>query len=187
MRTFRMLISAGLLLAGATGALGGEAPAAAATCVACHGPKGVSANPEWPNLAGQHAGYLEIQIRAFRDGQRENPAMAPFVGKLSDKDIANLAAYYAGLPRGTAANGDASMVATGENLSAYCKACHGMQGVPAANVWPVIAGQQSVYLQKQLAAYNNGSRASAQMSTVVAPFGDDEFKALAAYYSQLKP
>jgi cytochrome c553 len=62
-----------------------------------------------------------------------------------------------------------------------------MQGVPAANVWPVIAGQQSVYLQKQLAAYNNGSRASAQMSTVVAPFGDDEFKALAAYYSQLKP
>ena len=105
--------------------------------------------------------------------------MAPFVGKLSDKDIANLAAYYAGLPRGTAANGDASMVATGENLSAYCKACHGMQGVPAANVWPVIAGQQSVYLQKQLAAYKNGSRASAQMSTVVAPFGDDEFKALA--------
>jgi cytochrome c553 len=93
MRTLRMLISAGLLLAGATGALGGEAPAAAATCVACHGPKGVSANPEWPNLAGQHAGYLEIQIRAFRDGQRENPAVAPFVGKLSDKDIANLAAY----------------------------------------------------------------------------------------------
>jgi cytochrome c553 len=182
-----MLITAGSLLIGAAGAFGAEAPAAAATCVACHGPQGVSANPEWPNLAGQHAGYLEVQIRAFRDGQRENPAMAPFVGKLTDKDITELAAYYASLPRGTAANGDASLVAKGENLSAYCKACHGMQGVPAAEVWPVIAGQHAAYLLKQLQAYKSGARINAQMSTVVKPFGDDEFKALAAYYSQLKP
>ena len=187
MQTMKILIAATSLLFITAGVLAAEPPAAAATCVACHGAKGVSASPEWPNLAGQHAGYLELQIRAFRDGQRENPAMAPFVNNLSDRDISELAAYYAGLPRGTSANGDASLVAKGENLSAYCKACHGMQGVPAANVWPVIAGQQAVYLQKQLAAYNNGSRASAHMSTVVAPFGDDEFKALAAYYSQLKP
>jgi cytochrome c553 len=182
-----MLIAAGLLLVGATGAFAGEAPAAVATCVACHGPQGVSANPEWPSLAGQHAGYLEVQIRAFRDGQRENPAMAPFVSKLTDKDIVELAAYYAGLPRGTAANGDGSLVAVGENLSAYCKACHGMQGVPAAEVWPVIAGQHAAYLLKQLQGFKSGARVNAQMSTVVKPFGDDEFKALAAYYSQLKP
>jgi cytochrome c553 len=182
-----MLVATGCLLVGAVNALGAEPPAAAATCVACHGPKGVSATPEWPNLAGQHAGYLEVQIRAFRDGQRENPAMAPFVGKLTDQDIVDLAAYYSSLPRGTAANGDAGLVSRGENLSAYCKACHGMQGVPAADVWPVIAGQHAVYLLKQLQAYKSGTRVNAQMATVVKPFGDDEFKALAAYYSQLKP
>jgi len=187
MHTMKMLIATMGLLFAATGALAADPPASAATCVACHGPKGVSASPEWPNLAGQHAGYLEIQIRAFRDGQRENPAMAPFVNNLSDQDVSELANYYASLPRGTSANGDASLVASGENLSAYCKACHGMQGVPAANVWPVIAGQQAIYLQKQLAAFKSGARVNAHMATVVKPFGDAEFKALAAYYSQLKP
>lgn len=186
MRTLRMLMATGLLLFGAN-TLAGDPPAAAATCVSCHGPKGVSATPDWPNLAGQHAGYLEVQIRAFRDGQRENPAMAPFVDKLTDKDISELAAYYSSLPRGTAANGDASLVAKGENLSAYCKSCHGMQGAPAANVWPVIAGQQAAYLEKQLASFKSGARVNAHMATVVKPFGEDEFKALAAYYSQLKP
>ena len=187
MRTLRILIATACLLVGVAGAFAAEPPAAAATCVACHGPKGVSSTLEWPNLAGQHADYLENQIRAFRDGTRENPAMAPFVDKLTDKDIVELAAYYASLPRGTSANGDASLVAKGENLSAYCKACHGMQGVPAATVWPIIAGQQAAYLQKQLAAYKSGARVNAHMATVVKSFGDDEFKALAAYYSQLKP
>ena len=62
-----------------------------------------------------------------------------------------------------------------------------MQGAPAANEWPVVAGQQAAYLQKQLAAYKSGARVNAHMATVVKPFGDAEFKALAAYYSQLKP
>jgi cytochrome c553 len=180
-----MLMATGMLLFVAAGTTAAEPPAAAATCIACHGPKGVSASPEWPNLAGQHAGYLEVQIRAFRDGQRENPAMAPFVKNLTDKDIVELAAYYASLPRGTSANGDASLVAKGENLSAYCKACHGMKGVPAAQVWPVLAGQQAAYLHKQLAAYKSGARVHPHMNAVVQPFGDAEFKALAAYYSQL--
>ena len=73
-----------------------EMPAQAQACVACHGKNGVSANPEWTNLAGQNAGYLAAQITAFRDGTRDNPAMAPFVASLGDGDIAALSAYYAG-------------------------------------------------------------------------------------------
>ncbi len=65
------------------------------TCVACHGPAGVSTNPLWPNLAGQHEAYLAKQIKAFKDGVRKDPLMTPMVAGLSDKDIANLAAYYA--------------------------------------------------------------------------------------------
>ncbi len=69
--------------------------AKSALCAACHGPTGESINPMWPNLAGQKELYLAKQIRAFRDGTRTDPTMAPMVAALTDEDIANLAAYYA--------------------------------------------------------------------------------------------
>ncbi len=68
-----------------------------ATCVACHGANGISTNDLWPNLAGQKEGYLIAQIKAFRDGQRVNPMMAPMTAGLSDEDVANLAAFFSSL------------------------------------------------------------------------------------------
>jgi cytochrome c553 len=163
------------------------APAAGQVCVTCHGPAGVSVNPEWPNLAGQHAGYLANQLIAFRDGVRKNPVMTPFVMNLNDAAIAELAAFYAARPLAIAANGDSALVARGESLSAYCKACHGMQGIPATSEWPILAGQHATYLQKQMAMFKSGERANALMSAALSGLGDPEFAALAAYYSQLKP
>ncbi len=81
-------------------ALAGDAAAGktkAATCGACHGMNGISPNDLWPNLAGQKAGYLVAQMKAFRDGQRKNPMMAPMAAGLSDADIADLAAFYSSL------------------------------------------------------------------------------------------
>lgn len=69
--------------------------AKSAICASCHGPTGVSSNPLWPNLAGQQEQYLAKQIKAFRDGVRKDPMMAPMVAALTDEDIDNLAAYYA--------------------------------------------------------------------------------------------
>lgn len=71
--------------------------AKAALCTACHGPKGISSNPLWPNLAGQQQTYLANQIKAFRDGQRTDVSMQPFVANLTDQDVADLAAHYASL------------------------------------------------------------------------------------------
>jgi cytochrome c553 len=68
--------------------------AKSALCASCHGPTGISPNPLWPNLAGQKDQYLIKQIKAFRDGVRKDPMMAPMVAALSDADIDNLAAYY---------------------------------------------------------------------------------------------
>ncbi|MDH5191665.1 MAG: cytochrome c [Gammaproteobacteria bacterium] len=68
-----------------------------AMCVGCHGPAGVSMNPEWPNLAGQKDKYVINQLKAFRGGERKNPLMTPIAAALSDQDIENLAAYYSGL------------------------------------------------------------------------------------------
>lgn len=71
--------------------------AKSATCAACHGANGISTNDLWPNLAGQKEGYLVIQLKAFRDGGRANPMMAPMAAALSDGDIDDLAAYYSSL------------------------------------------------------------------------------------------
>ena len=67
------------------------------TCMACHGSAGISPNGIWPNLAGQKEAYLIKQIKAFRDGGRIDPMMAPMVNHLSDDDIENLAAYFSSL------------------------------------------------------------------------------------------
>ena len=71
--------------------------AKSATCAACHGANGISSNDIWPNLAGQKKGYLVAQIKAFRDGKRSDPMMAPMTATLSDTDIENLATYFSGL------------------------------------------------------------------------------------------
>ena len=183
----KLMLSCFVLLINVSAAYAADAPASAQACVACHGQNGNSSNPEWPNLAGQKAGYLATQLKAFRDGTRSNPAMAPFVAKLSDGDIAELAAYYANKKATTSASGDRGLVSAGENLSGYCKACHGMRGQTINEEWPNIHGQQAAYLKKQLQAFKSGERTSARMQPVISHMGDKEFEALAAYYSQLKP
>jgi len=77
-----------------TGRAVGTAPKASQTCVACHGSDGVGILPEYPNLAGQHADYIENSLRSYRSGQRKNPVMGGMAGALTDKDIKELAAYY---------------------------------------------------------------------------------------------
>jgi len=89
------------ILAGSSGAVhAGDVAAGktkSATCVGCHGAKGVSNNPLWPNLAGQQEAYLVKQLQAFRGGTRSDPMMSPMAKPLSDTDIQNLAAYYSSL------------------------------------------------------------------------------------------
>ena len=97
--TVAVLLVAVLLVAVGARAAGSAATGEtkSALCAACHGPKGISVNPLWPSLAGQQEGYLEKQIKAFRDGDRAEPTMQPFVANLSDQDASDLAAYYASL------------------------------------------------------------------------------------------
>ena len=68
-----------------------------ATCSACHGAEGISANDLWPNLAGQKSKYVVKQIKAFKAGDRKDPSMAPMVAALTDADIENIAAYVSTL------------------------------------------------------------------------------------------
>ena len=65
-----------------------------ATCATCHGIKGVSKNPLWPNLAGQKKNYLIKQLKDFKSGKRKDSLMSPLVQTLSDQDIEDIGAYY---------------------------------------------------------------------------------------------
>lgn len=92
-----------IVLATSFSAQAGDAAAGkakSAVCAACHGANGISLIPNYPNLAGQKEQYLVAQLKAFRDGVRKNPIMAPMAANLSDTDIDNLAAYFSGLNPG---------------------------------------------------------------------------------------
>ena len=94
------VISAVTLAASANVAMAGDAAAGkakAASCAGCHGANGISAVPTYPNLAGQKEAYLTKQMKAFKDGSRKDPTMNAMAAPLSDADIANISAFYAGL------------------------------------------------------------------------------------------
>jgi cytochrome c553 len=75
-----------------------ETGALIAECAACHGEDGVARDSEVPHLAGQNERYLALQLEAFRSGKRRHPDMRSMSRRLTDADIAALAAHYAGLP-----------------------------------------------------------------------------------------
>jgi len=75
-----------------------EAHKKIAMCEGCHGIAGYkTAYPQVyhvPKLGGQQAAYLANALHAYKAGQRSHPSMRGIAASLSDKDIADLAAYY---------------------------------------------------------------------------------------------
>jgi cytochrome c553 len=67
-------------------------------CQACHGLDGNSQAADYPKLGGQYPDYIAKALRDYKSGARKNPIMAGFAATLSDKDIDNVAAYYASQP-----------------------------------------------------------------------------------------
>lgn len=71
--------------------------AKAKTCTACHAIDGASLRPDAPHLWGQVELYLAEQLRAYRSGARKSEVMKIIAAPLSDEDIENLAAWFAGI------------------------------------------------------------------------------------------
>jgi cytochrome c553 len=168
----------------------------AAVCLACHGPG--SANPEWPNIAGQGERYLAEQLKLFRDGKRNNPVMQPLAAGLSDEDIWDLAAYFAGQTP-TGLESDPSYWQAGEKLYRggdgarsipACIACHGPVGrgnAPAG--YPALRAQQAQYTQKQLQDYASGARVGPNaevMHTIAARMSAEDIRNVASYVQGMR-
>ena len=181
--------------------------AKAAVCAACHGPQGVAIAPNFPNLAGQSATYLYVQLKEFHDGQRNDPVMTGQAAALSDTDMRDLASYYASLAPKPAGQADANsrgaqLYLAGDPAQGIppCQGCHGANGLgpqphpssapqPPWATFPHLRGQSSLYVAKQLGDYKSGARASSSnakvMQGVAATLGDDDVQALSTYLNTL--
>lgn len=159
----------------------GEAKAAA--CAGCHGAAGVSKDLPGPGLAGQNEGYFVAALVAYRTGARDDPMMRPAAQGLTDEDVANLAAYYAGLKCESALGADRQAASPGRAAAAACVACHGADGATSNRAWPNLVGLSKQHLLDALKAYRSGARKNAMMAGMVKDLSDAATEEISAYYA----
>jgi cytochrome c553 len=136
-------------------------------CSACHGADGNSPSPANPNLAGQQADYVALQLAHFKSGIRNNAVMAGMAATLTPEDMRSLGAYFAQQkPKGSAAR-DAALAAAGQKLFRggdaasgvpACAACHAPDGAGIPSRYPRLGGQYADYTLAQLRAFKAGER-----------------------------
>jgi cytochrome c553 len=176
------------------------APAKAQVCSACHGLDGNSPAPAWPKIAGQPEKYLIEQLKDYRKGQagnRYDPSMYPMAAGLTDQDIAELAAFYAG-QKNTPGTSTADNIALGERLFRggnaatgvpACSACHDPRGDgnnPAG--FPRLSGQYAAYTIDQLKKFKSGARKNGPngiMRDIAQKMTEQEMEAVSNYVSGL--
>jgi len=163
-------------------------------CVACHGEQGVSAAPQYPNLAGQSGAAIYKQLNDYRTGSRTNPLMTGIAQALDEATLADVAAYYAAQPKrnpdpATLAESPASIVRLVElgdpsrNIPP-CAACH-RPGSGGPIETPILAEQGKEYIVAQLKMYAAGERRNdvyGRMRTIAAKLTPAEIDGLATYY-----
>lgn len=168
----------------------GRGATLALNCTMCHGAQGMSASNA-PNLAGQYPEVVIKQLLDYRSGKRASTIMAALAGRLSDRDISDLAAYYAYLPKARTApttydESLPALVRVGAPLRniAPCVSCHG--GIDQKLGAPWIEGMPRDYLVQQLKAFRTGERrndAEAQMRSVARAMTDAEVDEVSAFYT----
>lgn len=214
------VLSISLALASATGILHADGninagKQKAESCTSCHGDNGNSMVATFPKLAQQHSSYLERQLRAFKDGSRNDPMMSGMASALTDEDMADISAYYAAqkisenaMPvltsddegEKTADNKDIqTLIAKGSDLYrngdltrevSACIACHGPFGEgnkPAS--FPALKSQHADYLIKTLTDFKSGSRSNNPeniMHMIAKKMTDEEIKAVSYRISMMK-
>ncbi len=153
-----------------------------AVCGGCHGMQGVSRDSATPSLAGQDEGYLVEAIKAYRTSRkREN--MRLYVTGLSDKDIQDIAAFYA-VQASRAPEKGQTLV---QEYVERCNHCHAPAVDNPSMPIPRIRGQDKDYLVMALRAYRDDRRESTTMHKMSLPYGDSIIESIAAYYAAQPP
>lgn len=180
-----------------TGNIAAGKVVAAAGCAACHGTNGISPAAGAPHIAGQHASYIQGTLMAYQKGTRKDERMQQAVAQLSQQNIADVAAYYAGLksfssrPKesGTASAAEAEQdpFAAVRKLTAMCAGCHGENGNSEAPGTPSLAGQHDRYLVAAIQAYEDGTRAEPMMHALTQALSRSQIEDIAYFYAAMIP
>jgi cytochrome c553 len=173
----------------------------ALNCTACHGEGGVSKSGLIPTLAGMEGTVIYKQLDDYRSGKRLWGVMGAVAKALSAQDSADVAAYFASRSGGLPPIGGARVPESGRSLRQSdpatrlvfagdpqrgvppCSACHGPGGYKIGA--PALQGQQSAYIERQLAAFTQGMRQNdinEQMRTIAKQLTRGEMHAIAAFY-----
>lgn len=173
----------------------------AAMCIGCHGIAGYQSSfPEIykvPKIAGQGAKYIVAALGEYKKGDRKHPSMRGIAAPLSDKDMADLGAYYEQLGAASVKTvAETPAVQPSAEVGALltrgaCASCHGANfSRPIDGAYPKLAGQHGDYLFAALRSYGiegkpQVGRANAIMGAQVKPFKRAELKAIADYLASL--
>jgi len=161
----------------------------ASVCSACHGEKGLPAEPAIPIIWGQNEGYLYLELRDFQKGARKDDRMMPIAQSLSREDVQALAAYFAGKPwpkTGTQSASKADETAAMTAIkSVVCSSCHLEQFQGDSSI-PRLAGQSHDYLAKTMADFRTRARANNPgMADLMNTVTLEQVTAIAAYLAGL--
>ncbi|KQW40108.1 cytochrome c [Rhizobacter sp. Root404] len=208
MKSVASVVASLLLAACASSAIGAEAAKPAAkpdlakgqatstnVCAACHTNDGSRGSPANPILQGQHPEYLVKQLTEFKSGKRQNAVMSGMAATLSEDDMKNVAAFYAGKVAKPGFAKNKATVELGEKIYRggiadrnvpACAGCHSPNGAGLPSQYPRLAGQHADYTEAQLVAFRSGVRKnSVPMAGVAAKMNDREIKAVADYIAGL--
>ena len=182
-------VVAAALLAGATAAWADSIEDKAALCGACHGEKGLPADPSIPIIWGQHEGYLYLELRDFQKGARKDDRMTPIAQSLSKEDAVALAAYFAakswprtGAPEASKTDTAIAMTAV---KSVVCTSCH-LEEFQGDSSIPRLAGQEADYLAKTMTDFRNRTRANNPgMSDLMNTVTPEQIAAMAKFHAGL--
>jgi cytochrome c553 len=173
-------------------------------CAACHGIDGSSTSPVNPNLAGQQAEYITLQLMHFQSGVRVNPVMQGMAATLNPEDMKALGVYFSQQKSKGLGAKDAALATAGQTLYRggdiaagipACAACHAPNGAGVAKNYPRLAGQYADYTYAQLKAFRNDERGADKdgkdingkiMTAVAFRMSDAQMKAVAEYTAGLR-
>lgn len=172
---------------------------AVGTCANCHGWRGHSIQPKFPVLAGQHAGYLDAQLHAFKSKTRGDPDALSYMWGMADpldeRTMAALANYYSRQAPRAGDRGDPQVMARGRQIYQHgdaaegippCATCHGPTA-GGTDMFPRLAGQHVQYLMKQLASFQSNLRDVAIMHGVAQGLKVEDMRAVSLYLQSLGP
>lgn len=158
-------------------------------CGGCHGENGVPQEKTTPVIWGQHLGYLYLQLRDYKRGDRKDDQMTPVIELLERDDMMPLAEYFSkkkwpslGQPPAPA---DVAVRAQRANGSVGCTGCH-QASYLGEGTQPRLAGQRKEYLLQSTLDFRTRKRANNPgMSDLMKATAEDDLRALAEYLAGL--